>query len=92
MPVVLRYIDPSYFIRSCPADAEDAILCDLFARHAAHAAMAGKTGLVIGLIHDRFVHVPIELLATAHKRLNPDGPEWQAVLASTGQPAHLGKP
>jgi 6-phosphofructokinase 1 len=89
IPAVLRYFDPSYFIRSCPADAEDAILCDLLARHAAHAAMAGKTGLVIGLLNDRFVHVPIELLASQKKQVNPDGPEWRAVLAATGQPAQF---
>jgi len=90
IPAVLRYFDPSYIIRSCPADAEDAILCDLLARHAAHAALAGKTGLVIGLLNDRFVHVPIELLASQKKQVDPNGPEWQAVLATTGQPAHFG--
>jgi len=90
IPAVFRYMDPSYFIRSCAADSEDAILCDLLARHAAHAGLAGKTGLVIGLINDRFVHVPIELLASQQKRVDPDGPEWQAVLASTGQPARFG--
>jgi 6-phosphofructokinase 1 len=51
--------------------------------------MAGKTGLVIGLLHDRFVHVPIELLASKQKRVDPEGPEWQAVLACTGQRARF---
>jgi 6-phosphofructokinase 1 len=86
IPVVMRYFDPSYLIRSSPANAEDSILCDLFARHAVHAAMAGKTGLVIGYLHDRFIHVPIELLASREKRLDPDGFVWSAVLAATGQP------
>lgn len=86
IPATLRYFDPSYSVRSVVADAEDAILCDLFARHAVHAAMAGKTGLVIGLLHDRFIHVPIELLASRGKAIDPDGPAWRAVLASTGQP------
>jgi 6-phosphofructokinase 1 len=90
VPMVMRYMDPSYFIRSCPADAEDAILCDLFARHAVHAAMAGKTGLVIGLLHERFIHVPIELIVSQRKQVDADGPEWQAVLACTGQPARFG--
>jgi 6-phosphofructokinase 1 len=89
IPFVLRYMDPSYFIRSCAADAEDAVLCDLFARHAAHAAMAGKTGLVIGLLHDRFVHVPIDLLTSRKKQVDPAGPEWRAVLACTGQPVQF---
>jgi 6-phosphofructokinase 1 len=87
IPVVMRYFDPSYIIRSSPANAEDSILCDLFARHAVHAAMAGKTGLVIGFLHEKFIHIPIELLAKTKKRLDPDGHAWNAVLASTGQAA-----
>jgi 6-phosphofructokinase 1 len=89
IPAVMRYLDPSYLIRGRPADAEDSILCDLFARNAAHAAMAGKTGLVIGLVHDRFIHVPIEMLAGETKRLDPDSGWWHAVLASTGQAARF---
>jgi 6-phosphofructokinase 1 len=86
VPVVMRYFDPSYLVRSSPANAEDSILCDLFARHAVHAAMAGKTGLVIGWLHEKFIHVPIELLASRKKRMDPDGLAWSAVLAATGQP------
>jgi len=86
VPIVMRYFDPNYIVRSSPANAEDSILCDLFARHAVHAAMAGKTGLVIGHVHDRFVHVPIELLTSRKKSMDPDGPAWSAVLATTGQP------
>lgn len=86
MPVVMRYFDPSYQIRSRPANCEDAILCDLFARAAVHAAMAGKTGLVIGYLHNRFIHVPIELLATHVKRLDTSSGWWHSVLAATGQP------
>jgi 6-phosphofructokinase 1 len=86
VPIVMRYFDPSYIVRSSPANAEDSILCDLFARNAVHAAMAGKTGLVIGYLHDRFIHVPIELLASRKKALDPDGFAWSAVLAATGQP------
>jgi 6-phosphofructokinase 1 len=85
IPATLRYFDPSYLIRSVPADAEDSILCDFFARNAVHAAMAGKTGLVIGLLHDLFIHVPIDLLVSQKKRLDLDGPGWRAVLAATGQ-------
>jgi 6-phosphofructokinase 1 len=85
VPFVLRYIDPSYMIRSVPASAEDAILCDFYARNAAHAAMAGKTGLVIGQHHGVFTHVPIDLLARQKKQLDLDSPAWQGVLAATGQ-------
>ncbi|MGV3532287.1 MAG: ATP-dependent 6-phosphofructokinase [Chthoniobacteraceae bacterium] len=86
IPVVMRYFDPSYQIRSRPANCEDALLCDLFARNAVHAAMAGKTGVVIGFLHERFIHVPIELLATKKKRLEPSSGWWRSVLATTGQP------
>ena len=87
--IKLRYFDPGYQIRSCPASCEDAVLSDQFARQAAHAAMAGKTGLVIGLMHGVFVHVPTELIVSQTKRLDPEGPLWQAVLASTRQPLHF---
>ena len=85
----IRYFDPSYIIRSVSADSEDAVLCDLFARNAVHAAMAGKTGLVIGLLHDLFTHVPIEKLVEQKKRLKPDGDAWRSVLAATGQPVRF---
>lgn len=86
----IRYFDPSYTIRSVPADSEDAVLCDQYARNAVHAAMAGKTGLVIGCLHDKFIHIPIEMLARQKKRVDPDGALWHGVLAATGQPARFG--
>lgn len=89
IPIVMRYFDPSYFVRSGPANSEDSILCDLFARNAVHAAMAGKTGLVIGFMHDEFIHVPIELLASRRNAIDPTGPVWSGVLAATGQPEQL---
>jgi 6-phosphofructokinase 1 len=89
IPVVLRYFDPSYHVRSGPANSEDSILCDLFARNAVHAAMAGKTGLVIGFLHDEFIHIPIELLASRKKSVDPAGPVWSSALAATGQPERL---
>jgi len=85
IPVIMRYIDPGYLIRSSPADAEDAMLCDMYARNAVHAAMAGKTGLVIGYMHDNFIHVPIELLASKKKSIDINGLTWSATLAATGQ-------
>jgi len=89
IPILMRYFDPSYHLRSGPANSEDAILCDLFARNAVHAAMAGKTGLVIGFLHDEFIHVPIELLAGRRKSIDPAGPVWRGTLAATGQPERL---
>jgi 6-phosphofructokinase 1 len=86
IPVVMRYFDPSYLVRSSPANSNDSIRCDLFARHAVHAAMAGKTGLVIGHLHNKFIHVPIELLVGRKKTMDVKGFEWTAALATTGQP------
>ena len=82
--MTLRYFDPGYQIRSRPANCEDAALCDQFARQAVHAAMAGKTGLVIGFLHGLFIHVPTGLIVSRKKQLEPDSILWQAVLLATG--------
>lgn len=89
VPATLRYFDPNYIVRSCRADSEDAILCDFYARNAVHAAMAGKTGMVVGLHHDVFIHVPVELLATRKKRLDTKSQVWHGVLSATGQAARF---
>ncbi|MBV8450856.1 MAG: ATP-dependent 6-phosphofructokinase [Deltaproteobacteria bacterium] len=89
IPIAMRYFDPSYSIRSSPANAADAVLCDLYARNAVHAAMAGKTGLVIGYLHDLFIHIPIEMLVREKKQIDPDSVWWTAVLAATGQAARF---
>ncbi len=86
VPVTLKYIDPSYMIRSVPANANDSIFCDILARHAAHAGMAGKTGLVIGRWHNVFIHAPLTLATSKKKTINPDSALWLAVTETTGQP------
>lgn len=86
LPVEVKYFDPSYVIRSVPANTDDAMLCDQLARHAVHAAMAGKTNVVIGLWYGIFTHVPIPLAVSAKKQVNPAGALWRSVLAATGQP------
>lgn len=90
IPIAIKYFDPSYIIRSVPANSADSILCDQMARMAVHAAVAGKTDLLIGYIHNYFVHVPIALAIGSKKYLNPEGDLWMAVVASTGQPERLG--
>jgi len=83
----LRYFDPSYQIRSCPANTEDAVLCDRFARLAVHAGMAGKTGLMIGFLNGQFIHVPFELSIKNVKRMDLNGELWYAILSTTKQPS-----
>ena len=85
-PVSLKYIDPSYLIRSVPANSQDDILCDQFGRRAVHAAMAGKTDLLIGYVNNAFVHVPLAMAIGRQRRMNPEGELWTAVRAATGQP------
>ena len=85
VPVNVRYIDPSYFIRGLAANTEDAILSDILARDAVHAAFAGRTGLMIGTLHNRPIHVPLEMATESRKTVDLRGELWQAVLAVTGQ-------
>ncbi|MBL8861691.1 MAG: ATP-dependent 6-phosphofructokinase [Planctomycetes bacterium] len=86
IPFALRYLDPSYSIRSRPANCEDSILCDQLARRAADAALAGKTDLVVASVHDVFVHLPLEVVTGRKRVLDPEDEPWRSVLASTGQP------
>ena len=82
----LKYIDPSYIIRSTPANPNDSIYCARLGTNAVHAAMAGKTELLVGLMHDRFVHIPIAMAVSTKNNINPDGPLWRSVVEATGQP------
>lgn len=89
IPATVRYIDPSYTIRSAPANADDSVFCFRLAENAVHAAMAGKTAVVLGLWNGRFVHVPMEKAVQERKKIDPNGSLWQSVLDNTGQPAAL---
>jgi 6-phosphofructokinase 1 len=81
----IRYIDPSYVIRSLPANPMDAQYCLTLGQHAVHAGMAGRSGMVVCAWSNRFVHVPIALVTGERRCLDPTGEEWQRVLESTGQ-------
>ncbi len=83
----LKYIDPSYIIRSVPANSDDALLCDAMARNAVHAGMAGKTDVLIGVEHERYLHIPICTAVARKKQLSPGSQFWLRVIESTGQPA-----
>ncbi|QLA17304.1 ATP-dependent 6-phosphofructokinase [Desulfolutivibrio sulfoxidireducens] len=85
LPLTLKYIDPSYIIRSVPANANDRVYCGFLGQHAVHAAMAGKTGMVVSKLFGRYVHLPFDLVTRKRKRLNIASDYWRAVLESTGQ-------
>jgi 6-phosphofructokinase 1 len=81
----LKYIDPSYMIRSLSANANDGVFCGFLGRDAVHAGMAGKTRLIIGHWNNHFVHIPMHLSVGKRKQVNPQGKIWTTVLESTGQ-------
>jgi 6-phosphofructokinase 1 len=83
--ISIKYIDPSYMIRSLPANANDRVFCNFLGRNAVHAGMAGKTDLLIGNWNNHFVHVPMKLLAGKRKHVDPRGMLWRSALEATGQ-------
>jgi 6-phosphofructokinase 1 len=84
----IKYFDPSYSIRSTPANANDSEYCQLLGNNAMHAGMAGKTNMIVGLHNHRLVHLPISMIGE-RKRVDPDRWVWQTVLQSTRQPASM---
>lgn len=82
----LKYIDPSYAIRSVPANPYDSVYCIRLAHAAVHAAMSGRTEMVVGRWHGRFVHIPMAQAIRERYKVDPHGDLWMAVLESTGQP------
>ena len=85
----LKYIDPSYIIRSVPASPQDNVYCSRLAQHAVHAAMAGKTNMLVGRWHCTYIHLPLHLIMHGRRKIDPHGELWQSVLEHTGQSAQL---
>ena len=88
--VNIKYIDPSYMVRSVPANAHDSIYCIQLAQNAVHAGMAGKTGMIIGQWNGQFTHIPLALATSRRKVLSQEDPLWLSVLEATGQPYIIG--
>ncbi|MGM0597302.1 MAG: ATP-dependent 6-phosphofructokinase [Myxococcota bacterium] len=86
VPVNLKYIDPSYIIRATTPSPGDAVFCNQLGQNAVHAAMAGKTGLIIGLWKESFTHIPLEAAVSRRKTVDTDGSFWGSVLQMSGQP------
>jgi 6-phosphofructokinase 1 len=87
----IRYFDPSYAIRSVPANSYDSVHCLRLAQGAVHAGMAGRTATVVGRYHGRLVHLPMRLVVSGHNQVDPEGDLWQSVLEATNQPAQIGR-
>jgi 6-phosphofructokinase 1 len=90
LAVNLKYIDPSYIIRSTPANVSDSSFCLRLGQNAVHAGMAGKTGMVVGLWNNAFTHVPIKTAVSSRNVVHLDSELWGHVLDATGQPSDLG--
>ena len=89
MDVTLKYIDPSYTIRSMPANPHDSGFCLLLGHNAVHAGMCGKTNMVVGHWNNEFTHVPIPMAVSKRKQIDPQSRFWSNVLSSTGQPREM---
>lgn len=89
--VTIKYIDPSYIVRSAPANSSDSVYCSRLAYHAVHGAMAGKTKFVASKVNNKYVYVPIAEVTKKRKKIDLEGEFWFSVLQSTGQPFSLGQ-
>lgn len=87
--VTLKYIDPSYMIRSMPASPPDSAFCLMLGHNAVHAGMAGRTNMVVGYWKGEFTHVPISAAVSKRKEIDPKDKLWTGVLSSTGQPREM---
>ena len=85
----IKYIDPSYTIRSVRTNPHDSVFCLLLGHGAVHAGMSGRTNMVVSFWNHQFTHVPIALAASQRKKIDPEGSLWSSVLASTGQPSKM---
>ncbi|HEY5621721.1 MAG TPA: ATP-dependent 6-phosphofructokinase [Pontiella sp.] len=88
MEINVKYFDPSYNIRSRSANANDSMYCLRLGNNAVHAAMAGCTNMIVGMHHDRLVHLPISMIGE-RKTIDPQSWFWQTVLQATHQPANM---
>lgn len=84
--ISLKYIDPSYSIRSLAANPSDSIYCARLGSNAVHAAMSGRTACIVGMVNHRLVHVPIVVATEKRNCVDPEGPLWRDVIFNTGQP------
>ncbi|MBD3320810.1 MAG: ATP-dependent 6-phosphofructokinase [Chitinivibrionales bacterium] len=92
MPVTIRYIDPSYIIRSSPANSSDSLYCARLGNNAVHAAMAGKTKMIISMVNNHFVYIPTRISVSTRNHVDPESSLWRDVIEATGQPALMKNP
>lgn len=85
----MKYIDPSYIIRSSPANPGDSVYCDRLGSNAVHAAMAGKTKIIIGMVNNEFVHIPTQIAIAERNKVEPESSLWRDAIEATRQPLSM---
>ncbi|KAI3902735.1 hypothetical protein MKW92_051608 [Papaver armeniacum] len=85
-PADMKYIDPTYMIRACRANASDGILCTVLGQNAVHGAFAGYSGITVGICNTHYVYLPIPEVISYPKQVDPNSRMWHRCLTSTGQP------
>jgi len=88
----MKYIDPSYIIRSAPAEPSDSAYCLRLGSNAVHAAMAGKTKTLISLVNNTFVHLPMQVAVSTRNFVDPESSLWRDVIEATNQPMLMKNP
>lgn len=89
MDVSLKYISPSYIIRSATALPTDALYCTRLASNAVHAGMAGRTNMMISFLHNRYVHLPIDIAVSEVNVIDPESPLWLDVIGKLQMPIKM---
>jgi len=84
--VSVKLIDPTYQIRTVPANSADSVLCSQLAMSAVHGVMAGYSGFTTATINTRLVWLPFADICGHTRTVDPKGRIWQRLLASTNQP------
>jgi 6-phosphofructokinase 1 len=92
MDATVKYIDPSYMVRSSPAIPTDSAYCERLGNNAVHAAMAGRTKVLIGMVHGQYVHLPVKAAVSRRNYVDPEGPLWRDAVDATQQPPVMANP
>lgn len=85
--VTIKYIEPTYMIRSTPANPIDSLYCADLAFQAVHGAFAGYTNFTVGMVDTHYVWLPITAVACLPPRnVDIHGPDYARLCYATGQP------